>query len=183
MKLAEAKEIVEELLSTNNHHLLWNHLTKFVVCGSIRREQPEVHDIDIVAIPRPESEYAFGEMSLKTTITKIDPDGRNLPNDVKRFVLGDKLMRFMYKGIIIDLYLANKKTFETLRLIRTGSKEHNLRLTTLAIGKGMKLKASGDGLCVMMPDDPEKISHIVEDTEDGILMNLLNHIPKPENRN
>jgi len=177
MKLQEAKDIAIELISPDTH-LIVNHFKKMVICGSIRRKREYVHDIDIVAIQKPENVYAFGEESLNSTISKLDPAGMNSPPEEKRFLLGDKIKRFMYKGIMVDLYLATERTFETLVLIRTGSKEHNIRLTTLAMGKNMKLKAGGEGLV-----DRENESMIYEDTEDGILMKLLGRIPKPEDRN
>lgn len=177
MKLEEAKAIAIELISPQTH-LIKDHFKKMLICGSIRRKQENVHDIDIVAIEKSGFDYKFGEPSLNYRIECLDPDGRNQPKDEKRFLLGPKLKRFMYKGISVDLYLANEKTFETLVLIRTGSKEHNIRLTTLAMGKNMKLKAGGEGLV-----DRENESMIYEDTEDGILMKLLGRIPKPEARN
>jgi hypothetical protein len=59
-------------------------------------------------------------------------------------------------------------------------------LTTIARNKGMKLYASGKGLCKikggLYNNEPEEIIEVVENTEDGILMNLLGRIPKPEER-
>ena len=79
---------------------------------------------------------------------------------------------------MIDLYLATEKTFGTLVLIRTGSAEHNVRLTTLAMGQSMKLKANGDGLV-----DRNNEKMVFENTEEGILMKLLGRVPPPEQRN
>lgn len=177
MKLQEAKDIAIELISPDTH-LIVNHFKKMVICGSIRRKMENVHDIDIVAIQKPEHEYAFSEESLNSSISKLDPTGVSSPSEEKRFLLGDKIKRFMFKGIMVDLYLATEKTFETLVLIRTGSKEHNIRLTTLAMGKNMKLKAGGEGLV-----DRENESMIYEDTENGILTRLLGRVPTPEERN
>ncbi|HII36249.1 MAG TPA: hypothetical protein HA319_04280 [Nitrosopumilaceae archaeon] len=78
---------------------------------------------------------------------------------------------------MIDLYLANEQTFQTLVLIRTGSAEHNVRLTTIAKYKNMKLKADGKGLV-----DRNDESIIYENTEDGILQRLLGNVPVPEKR-
>lgn len=182
MKFNDAMIIANELVDS----ILTHHFKNFRVCGSIRRKQPEINDIDIVVIPKPETDYSFGEESLEGCILRLDPDGKKIANSLsgsssKRFMLGEKIKRFEHKRIIIDLYLADESTFETLCLIRTGSKEHNIRLTTLARGKGLKLFASGKGLCLV--DSKDNVIRIVENTEDGILLNLLNHIPKPENRN
>lgn len=174
----KAEEIVNDLITTS----IGTHFIRYEICGSIRRKKPEVNDIDIVAIKKDESLYNFGEWSLDDTIQYLDPKGLEESKQLgkrgaERFLLGDKIKRFRYKDIMIDLYLANERTFETLILIRTGSKEHNVRLTTLAIGKGMKLKASGEGLV-----DRENEKMVYEDTENGILMRLLGRIPPPEKR-
>ncbi|MBA7638443.1 hypothetical protein ES703_46099 [subsurface metagenome] len=59
---------------------------------------------------------------------------------------GEKLKRFDYNGAQIDLYYASPETWATLLLIRTGSKENNIRLCSRAKGMGWHLVASGDGL-------------------------------------
>lgn len=63
---------------------------------------------------------------------------------------GSKIKRLWYgdrkTGIGIDIYVATPETWATLLLIRTGSKENNIRLCSLAKRKGWHLKANGDGL-------------------------------------
>jgi DNA polymerase (family 10) len=46
----------------------------------------------------------------------------------------------------VDVYFAKRETWATLLLIRTGSKEHNIKLAQRAKELGMKLRASGDGI-------------------------------------
>lgn len=177
MKREDALTICNNLLAGSGQ--LGRHFKTFMVCGSIRRLREFVNDIDLVAIPKPDGEYQFGEPSLALDIKRLDPEGAKLEKpDAARFLNGDKIKRFQYNGIMIDLYLATEKTFGTLVLIRTGSKEHNVRLTTLAMGNGMKLKANGKGLV-----DRNIETMIYENTEDGILMKLLGRIPAPEQRN
>ena len=175
MKLEEARAIANNLLNE-----IGGHFEKYCICGSIRRLCEFVKDIDIVAIQKSESGYGFGELSLDATIHQLNTEQE------KQSLLGKKIKRFQYKGISVDLYLADESTFETLKLIRTGSKEHNIRLTTLARSKGLKLFASGKGLCKIKGgiynNEPEEIIKVVENTEDGILQNLLGRIPKPEER-
>ncbi len=178
MKLEEANAIAKELIMGSG--MLASHFRQWTICGSIRRNKPDIKDIDIVAIPKPEATYSFGEPELNATISRLDPEGRNASPDVKRFLLGPKIKRFLYKGIIIDIYLATEETFSTLCLIRTGSTEHNISLTTLARSNGMKLFADGTGLCRVDADD--KIINIVSAKEDNILMILLGNVPAPEER-
>jgi len=184
LKLEEANKISNEVIE-----YLSKHFIRYEIVGSIRRKKEEVKDIDIVAIQKPESEYLFGTETLSQTVSNIDAEGKlsakNLGKQgAARFLDGESIKRFMFKGVMIDLYLADQTTYETIRLIRTGSADHNIRLTTLARGKGLKLFAGGKGLCkIEIQNGKEIIKEIVDNTEDGILMKLLNKIPRPEDRN
>jgi hypothetical protein len=142
-----------------------------------------VGDIDIVAIPK--LSYELDEESLSDVIYRIDPEGNRIAKSLgrsgaKRFLNGDLVKRFQFKGISIDLYLADETTFGTLTLIRTGSKEHNIKLTKIARSKGLKLFANGKGLCQV--DDKDNMIKIINANEDEILSILLNCIPKPKDR-
>lgn len=60
----------------------------------------------------------------------------------------EKMMCFIATktGIPVDIYVATDDTWATLFLIRTGSREHNIKLAQRAQELGMKLRASGDGI-------------------------------------
>lgn len=187
MKREQAEAIALQLL---NHLELASHFTKYEICGSIRRKKEEVNDIDIVAIPK--VNYAFGEHTLEQDIDFIDDTGKAEAkamgkSGVKRFLNGESIKRFKYRDIMIDLYLADHENYEVLRLIRTGSAQHNIKLTSIAIGKGMKLFASGAGLwkVIRNPDDPKNPTPIelVSRSENEILKILLGTVPAPEERN
>jgi len=175
MKLDQATAIANDVMAKLNQHF-----TKSLICGSVRRQAENVNDIDIVAIPKPESQYQFGEESLDGAIIKLDPIGPNIDRILERFVLGDKIKRFMYNGIIIDLYIATPENYETLILIRTGSKEFNIRLTTSARRKGWKLFADGSGLWSL--DHKEQKVMLIDNTEIGIIQKLLPAYVEPKGR-
>jgi len=178
-ELKYAEKIAYELLEK-----LQSHFIRYQICGSIRRKKSTVGDIDLVAIPK--VNYKFGDESLSNFIKRIDPEGYELAKSLgkpgpKRFLDGDLIKRFTFKGISVDLYLANENTFGTLVLIRTGSKEHNIRLTSIARSKNLKLFASGKGLCEV--DESDNIIKIISMKEDEILSTLLDYIPPPKARN
>lgn len=103
------------------------------IVGSIRRLRPVVHDVDIVF--RPDTHIALKVSYLK-----------EVEKSVEVHKWGYKLAAITYCGVPFDLYFSTPETFDTLLLIRTGSKENNIRLCSIAKSKGWKLHASGDGL-------------------------------------
>ena len=134
MKLLEAEQIAAELVNK-----LRPLCDRVEVAGSIRRGRANVHDIDIVAIPNEEKIMAagyFGRQHLIGTIAATDQPIRN----------GQAIASFVFKDVNIDIYWATHSTWGTLLLIRTGSKQHNIKLATLAKSRGWQLKASGEGL-------------------------------------
>ena len=149
--LNEAITIAEELKT-----YFLNHANKVEIVGSIRRKKEFVNDIDFVVIAKP-----FFVNSLF-----------NL--NIKMRKLGKKLLEFAYKDVQVDVYFANEENFEVIKLIRTGSANHNIKLCSLAKNKGMHLFADGQGLWKGF----EKVS----DTEEGILKELLGEYIEPEMR-
>ncbi|MBA7669483.1 hypothetical protein ES703_77614 [subsurface metagenome] len=69
----------------------------------------------------------------------------------------------------------SEETWATLLLIRTGSKESNIRLATLAQKKGWRLKANGEGLF-------NEGQRIAGDTEESIYEALELPYQRPEER-
>jgi DNA polymerase/3'-5' exonuclease PolX len=144
--LAEAQKKAEAFLGK-----IMPECRRAEIAGSIRRKRPLVHDIDIVAIP---SKVPF-LFTIPTTAR------------------GPAIIRTTYEGMNVDIYIATEKTYECLRLIRTGSAGHNIKLCGLAKRRGFQLKANGDGLIT-------PVGTVI--TEDGILMELLGKVPTPEER-
>jgi DNA polymerase/3'-5' exonuclease PolX len=116
------------------------------VAGSIRRGKADVHDIDIVVIPISQAFYSAlgrtGKVSGGPKIYRVE---------VKE---GGRPVIIAGKPFTADIYIATEATWATLLLIRTGSKEHNIRLCTRAAKMGMKLHADGSGLerAAQVPD-------------------------------
>jgi len=124
------------------------------IAGSLRRRRDMVHDIDMVLIPRLERVQApqrgffadtdtVEQRAIDRVLTDLQDAGR-----ITDLALSGKIVRFVAtkSGIPIDLYLAKESTWATILLIRTGSKEHNIRLAQEARKRGLILKADGTGL-------------------------------------
>jgi len=127
MELENAKKIADVVVKR-----LSPYCRKIQVAGSIRRQKAIVHDIDMVLIP--------------SDPWNLEGEVLALACSVQPKLSGEKLKRFDYNGAQIDLYYADEDTWATLLLIRTGSKENNIRLCTRAKDMGWHLAASGDGL-------------------------------------
>jgi len=124
MELEKAELIANEVIA-----MLAPYCHRIEAVGSIRRRKLWVKDVDIVLIPS-------DLWNLSLWIRNLGP----------AVMSGDKLKRINYQGVQIDLYFATAETWATLLLIRTGSKENNIRLCTLAKKRGWHLSANGDGL-------------------------------------
>jgi DNA polymerase (family 10) len=113
------------------------------IAGSIRRQRPFVHDIDLVVIPKYETIETdlLGGTEQVSQLDQLLQDQDAVANHG-----GDKIKTGVIDGIPFDIYIASPSTWATLLLIRTGSKEHNIMLTTRARELGMKLCANGTGL-------------------------------------
>jgi DNA polymerase (family X) len=142
---------------------LKSHCERIEVVGSVRRKKARVNDIDILCQLKQEfgTEQAFEDAVL------------NLCSEV--YSNGKVIKSVLINGVQADFYIATPATYETLRLIRTGSAQHNIKLTSLAKRRGWKLYASGRGLV-------DEYGNILSATEAGILKLLLGRYVEPEER-
>lgn len=151
-------------VASNLIERLYPYTERIEVAGSLRRRRNRVHDIDLVAIPKELTPFLDAARGLIT-----GGDGAS------------KRLTGTYREIPVDLYIATPETWATLLLIRTGSKEHNIRLAALARKKGMMLKADGSGLFTL--DEAGKPStRIAGDTEASIFLALGLPYAPPERR-
>ena len=154
MELGKAKVIADQMICRLSPYCL-----RIEVAGSVRREKPVVRDIDIVLIPS-------DPWNLSHELSALGPSK----------IAGDKLKRIIYNSVQVDVYYATPETWATLLLIRTGSKENNIRLATLAKKRGWRLAASGDGLF------NEKGERVAGDSEESIYEALGVPYQRPEER-
>ena len=126
MDLQQASELSSEIVEILKPHCKPGFI---LVVGSIRREKPICRDIDIVLIPGNQGALLMALEGL----------GEKMKS-------GPKMIQRRYKGQQVDIYIADEKTWPTLVLIRTGSKEHNIKLCGRARSLNMKLHADGSGI-------------------------------------
>jgi len=123
MLLQQAEKLAEQFI-----HEITDYCEKIQIVGSIRRRKTECRDIDLVLLAKPEEWWNF-TFKLKR-ISKI-------------MVNGKQVKRVLYKGEQFDLYFATPETWGALVLIRTGSAQHNIKLSKRALALGLHLKHSG----------------------------------------
>lgn len=169
---SEEKPILTEIpfdialeVGENIRFLVSEHMTKAEIVGSVRRKKPYCHDIDIVGIATPK---------------KFEKAIRNIKREfrVEFKVQGPKVTKLYisteHGKIQIDLYNSNPENYGLTKIIRTGSAEHNIWLSTFAISKGYKIKYSKgllkDGVVV------------AGETEESVFSMLGLKTAKPEER-
>ena len=142
LKLEEAR-----ILAKNICDILSPCCQLIQVAGSVRREKAEVRDIDIVALPKavdlPGGLFGVAKVHEDRVWENLIPKalfkwGFNLEasgQELHRFTRGED-------GFQVDVYRARLKTWGVILLVRTGSKEHNVKLCSLAKSKNMMLSAS-----------------------------------------
>jgi DNA polymerase (family 10) len=163
--LAEGKKVADMVIAR-----LSPFCERIQVAGSIRRERPRVNDVDIVLIPNDFWGLA-GEM--RTMGAGHNPGFK-------------RIEKVTHDGFPVDLYLATRESWATLLLIRTGSKEHNIRLCSRARAYGMKLRADGAGLFQLATNQTEyedgEDTRIAGDSEESIYEALGLRYLKPTER-
>lgn len=110
------------------------------IAGSIRRQKAEVKDIEIVAVERkfdvlgydffgnrtPETDTHYSH--LKDVLHKLVGDKFDYDPKLKRD--GDKYKRFVYRGMAVDLFIAEPDNLGNILAIRTGNAEFSRALVT-----------------------------------------------------
>ena len=144
-ELEKAKAIAEEL-----RRLLEPACERIAIAGSIRRQKPEVGDIELLCIPK--------------FVDGIDQLDREIGMLVIHRVLGfrrnklgsrvygpkNKLMMHIPTGIGVDIFSTDEECWPVALVVRTGGEKTNKRIAMAAIRKGWHLRAYGRGFS--LPD-------------------------------
>ena len=159
LEFSEANQIAEEV-----KFQVVRYCEKIVVVGSLRRNKPTVRDVDFVVVTNDLDWYNLGQELRRMKTKKV--------------TAGNKIIKTLYpygdKYFQLDFYRASSDNFGVIKLIRTGSADHNMWLAQLAISKGMRIKFS-QGLI-----KDEKV--IAGKTEEGIFEALEIPYKEPKDR-
>lgn len=147
---AEAMEVASEI-----QHFLTPHCDQLLIAGSLRRGKAEVGDIEILYIPRlvdkPDGLFDTKKFDMadgQITCWLADGSITKRPNINGGTSWGEKnkLAIWTPAGIPVDFFATTKENWWVSLVIRTGSKETNLALTTGAQKLGGTLNAYGCGV-------------------------------------
>jgi DNA polymerase (family 10) len=128
------------------------------VAGSIRRRKAEVHDIDLVLIPKPFIDVVgLLQRSMNAVV-------------IKR---GSRIVNLKIHGVGIDLNFASEDNIVPILLFRTGSEAHNEKLAKKAKRLGLKFSVYG------VFKDGKRVD---DNTEEGIFSVLGERYSTPEER-
>lgn len=141
MQLHEAKQIANWCL----YHLK-PHCHRLEIAGSIRREKPEVKDIEIVCIPKKVQSFTETRGDLFTPPTKtpiLTPSTGFIEQicawkKVKGDPKGKYTKRELPNGAILDLFICTPENWGLIFFIRTGSADYSKQMMKRLQAKGYK---------------------------------------------
>jgi len=112
------------------------HCLRIEVAGSIRRRKPDgIKDVEIVAIPKPPF-LEFGKkpgLAIWLMLDELRSRGQVLPRYNKKgnvIAWGAKYRATNWRGVPVDIFLAEPDNWGVILLLRTGPAEWNHKLVT-----------------------------------------------------
>lgn len=133
--LAHAEELAHEVVG-----LLSASCERIAIAGSIRRRRPDVGDIEIVCVPRIETQTRVVDLFGTEETEELDllnarcvgllPDGTldNRLDKNGRVAFGAKYKRLLYQGFPLDVFSTTPDQWGVIFLLRTGPAEFNQQL-------------------------------------------------------
>lgn len=143
IRWADAMDVAAELVG-----LLADGCERTSIAGSLRRRKGEVHDIEIVAIPRVEErpgEDLWGEAVVRrdllaTRLADLIDLGVLAPRAVEIHRrdgstetgqrMGDAYKALVYRGMPVDLFITDAERWGCIYALRTGPGDWNTALVT-----------------------------------------------------
>ncbi len=107
--------------------------TEIEIFGSIRRRLPQVHDIDMALIPKP-------FMWSGTILTRLKKHFEAKGVDFYLHKVGPGLAQiWLDHDLSVDIWVATASKWGLIRLLKTGSAQHNIKLSSIAKRQGKKI--------------------------------------------
>jgi len=140
MELEKAKAIAEKVKA-----MLETSCDRITIAGSIRRQKPDVGDIELLCIPW----YSAGVDMLDAKIKSMIYFGmlgyRLNKRGSKVYGPKNKLLFHLPGGIGVDIFSTDELCWPVALVVRTGGEKTNKEISTRALQRGMRFRAYGDG--------------------------------------
>ena len=133
MVLTEALQIAQRVKA-----LLTPHCTRIEIAGSIRRNKPQVKDIELVAIAKPWQTGLF----MDGLAAAVNP-WEKIRGDIENNSACKYTQRLLPEGIKLDLFLCDPVNWGYIYAIRTGPAEFNQYVLLPALKKRGYVPADG----------------------------------------
>jgi DNA polymerase/3'-5' exonuclease PolX len=118
--------------------------------------------------------HQYSRIEVVGSIRRGKPEVKDIDMvAIPKFPQEKLILRSEFQGAKVEVYIANEKNYEVIKLIRTGSANHNVKLATKAKQLGGKLSFA-EGVILK---DGSAIT-----TEKGILETLLGKYVEPKDR-
>lgn len=166
MELSQARYIAEGVI-----HKLAPTCERTMICGSVRRHKKDVHDIDIVLIPRrvPKRDM-FGNIEGEAVVPEFISVVNSWPK-VKGDPTGRYTVRLLPEMVKLEISICSLSTWASISLIRTGDADFTHMLMIRARKLGLEQR---DGhLC-----DGDKIIQLVDEADYFRVLNLPFIVPE-----
>jgi DNA polymerase/3'-5' exonuclease PolX len=130
---------------------------KIFLCGSVRRKELVVHDIDFAVIP--------GGKNFAVWKDKVTERVNEIGGKVISF--GETISNFNYKGVQVNYFLClNKDAWGVTKMWATGPKGHTIGMTIKARDRGMVINSKG----LWTRDEPPKLIKTLTEEDVGRLL-------------
>jgi len=140
MQLEKAKAIAEKIKA-----LLAPSCERITVAGSIRRQKPDVGDIELLVIPRYVAGADMLDAKIQTLIQLDVLDYRLNKWGSRVYGPKNKLLRHVESGIGVDIFSTTAECWPVALVVRTGGKISNMEIATRALERGLRFHAYGRG--------------------------------------
>lgn len=121
MELQKAKSIAVEIC-----YKLQPYCKKINIAGSVRRQKPEVHDIEIICLPLSEDiTDLFGEKRGETRAPGFAQMLKSLGKIVKGNAAGKMMQIELPEGIMLDVFIPDDFDYFRQYVVRTGPREYS----------------------------------------------------------
>ncbi|MBA7606563.1 hypothetical protein ES703_13713 [subsurface metagenome] len=140
MQLEKAKAIAEKIKA-----LLAPSCERITVAGSIRRQKPDVGDIELLVIPRYVAGVDMLDAKIQTLIQLDVLDYRLNKWGSRVYGPKNKLLRHVESGIGVDIFSTTAECWPVALVVRTGGKISNMEIATRALERGLRFHAYGRG--------------------------------------